>query len=77
VGHSMGGSVSLTLAADRPDLVATVTLVGMVPAPPKEASKRLLLSQVEQGFVDAGTKAKLMDSWFGPLLPEDARELLS
>lgn len=76
VGHSMGGSVSLTLAAKHPELVATVTLVGMVPAPPNEAFKNLLVSQLEQGYFDAGTKLKLMNAWYGHLSPEDM-ELLS
>ncbi|MDR6640100.1 alpha/beta hydrolase [Paenarthrobacter nitroguajacolicus] len=67
VGHSMGGSVSLTLAASRPELVATVTLVGMVPAPQNEGFKKLLVSQLRQGFFDAATKAKLMNAWYGPL----------
>ncbi|BCW51844.1 alpha/beta hydrolase [Arthrobacter sp. StoSoilB13] len=76
VGHSMGGSVSLTLAATHPELVATVTLVGMVPAPPNEAFKNLLVSQLEQGYFDAGTKLSLMNAWYGHLSPEDM-ELLS
>jgi pimeloyl-ACP methyl ester carboxylesterase len=76
VGHSMGGSVSLTLAANHPELVATVTLVGMVPAPQNEAFKNLLVSQLEQGYFDAGTKLKLMNAWYGHLSREDT-ELLS
>ncbi|MFI2565248.1 alpha/beta fold hydrolase [Paenarthrobacter sp. NPDC018779] len=75
VGHSMGGSVSLTLAAARPELVATVTLVGMVPAPQNEGFRQLLESQLEQGFFDERTRAKLMDAWYGELAAED-RELL-
>lgn len=75
VGHSMGGSVSLTLAAKHPGLVATVTLVGMVPAPPNEAFKNLLLSQLEQGFFDADTKLKLMNAWYGQLSAEDMERL--
>lgn len=67
----MGGSVSLTLAASRPDLVATVTLVGMVPAPQNEGFKRLLVSQLEQGFFDTATKAKLMNAWYGPLADQE------
>ncbi|MGO4588194.1 alpha/beta fold hydrolase [Paenarthrobacter sp. 2TAF44] len=71
VGHSMGGSVSLTLAAEHPDLVATVTLVGMVPAPQNEAFKNLLVSQLRQGFFDADTKLKLMNAWYGDLSADD------
>ena len=40
VGHSMGGSVALTLAAANPELVASVALVGMVPAPRTKASNQ-------------------------------------
>lgn len=76
VGHSMGGSVSLTLAAKHPELVATLALVGMVPAPQNEAFKNLLVSQLEQGFFDAATKLKLMNAWYGELSAEDM-ELLS
>ncbi|MFE4196186.1 alpha/beta fold hydrolase [Paenarthrobacter sp. NPDC056912] len=75
VGHSMGGSVSLALAAARPELVATLTLVGMVPAPQNEGFKNLLVSQLKQGFFDAGTKAKLMNAWYGPLAGEDMERL--
>lgn len=75
VGHSMGGSVSLTLAASRPELVATVALVGMVPAPANTGFRRMLESQAEQGFFDAGTVAKCMDAWYGELSAGDA-ELL-
>jgi pimeloyl-ACP methyl ester carboxylesterase len=71
VGHSMGGSVSLTLAAHRPELVATVTLVGMVPAPQNEDFKSLLVSQLEQGFFDPSTKAQLMNAWYGELSGQD------
>lgn len=76
VGHSMGGSVSLALAAEHPELVATLTLVGMVPAPQNEAFKNLLESQLRQGFFDADTKLKLMNAWYGHLSAEDM-ELLS
>ncbi|MFJ5958354.1 alpha/beta fold hydrolase [Paenarthrobacter sp. NPDC092416] len=75
VGHSMGGSVSLTLAAARPELVATVTLVGMVPAPQNEGFKNLLLSQLEQGYFDADTRVKIMTAWYGPLTKEDMGRL--
>ncbi len=71
VGHSMGGSVSLTLAASRPELVATVTLVGMVPAPQNEGFKNLLVSQLEQGYFDAATRVKLMNAWYGPLADQE------
>ena len=76
VGHSMGGSVSLTLAASRPELVATVTLVGMVPAPQNPGFRRMLESQVEQGFFDAETVAQCMGAWYGELSAGDT-ELLS
>lgn len=76
VGHSMGGSVSLTLAAAHPELVATLTLVGMVPAPQNEGFKSLLVSQLDQGFFDAATKARLMNAWYGAL-PDEDMELLS
>ncbi|MEV7664062.1 alpha/beta fold hydrolase [Paenarthrobacter sp. NPDC089316] len=76
VGHSLGGSVALTLAAAHPHLVATVTLVGMVPAPPNESFRAMLQSQLTQGFIDARTKAACMEAWYGHLSPEDW-ELLS
>lgn len=70
-GHSMGGSVALTLAAANPELVATVALIGMVPAPPNEVFKSMLESQLRQGFIDDATRAKCMKAWFGALSPED------
>ena len=63
VGHSMGGSVALTLAAARPDLVATLTLVGMVPAPPNAGFRNLIREQLEQGHFDAGFVGKCMRAW--------------
>jgi pimeloyl-ACP methyl ester carboxylesterase len=75
VGHSMGGSVSLTLAAARPELVASVTLVGMAPVPQNQEFKEVLRSQLNQGFFDAGTKAKLMNAWYGELSAADMERL--
>ncbi len=71
VGHSMGGSVSLTLAAARPDLVASLTLVGMAPVPQNQGFKTVLSSQLDQGFFDSGTIAKLMHAWYGELSAAD------
>ncbi|MGO4146127.1 alpha/beta fold hydrolase [Paenarthrobacter sp. YAF11_1] len=75
VGHSLGGSLALTLAADSPHLVATVTLVGMVPAPPNEGFRSMLQSQWGQGFLDAETRAKCMEAWYGPLSAGDMEQL--
>ncbi|MEJ1115650.1 alpha/beta hydrolase [Paenarthrobacter sp. CCNWLY172] len=71
VGHSMGGSVSLTLAAARPELVASLTLVGMAPVPQNQGFKDVLRSQLDQGFFDSGTIAKLMNAWYGVLPAAD------
>ncbi|MBT2585231.1 alpha/beta fold hydrolase [Arthrobacter sp. ISL-95] len=75
VGHSMGGSVSLTLAAARPDLAASLTLVGMAPVPQNQGFKEVLRSQLDQGFFDSGTKAKLMNAWYGDLSAADVERL--
>ena len=75
VGHSLGGSVAVTLAARHPENVATLTLLGMVPAPPNAAFRSMLSTQLRQGFIDRATEDKCMDAWFGPLDPAD-RELL-
>ncbi|MBN9130310.1 MAG: alpha/beta hydrolase [Paenarthrobacter ureafaciens] len=75
VGHSMGGSVALTLAAARPDLVATLTLVGMVPAPPNAGFRNLIREQLEQGHFDAGFVGKCMRAWYGDLPAEDEEKL--
>lgn len=75
VGHSMGGSVTLMLAAAYPELVASVALIGMVPAPPNDAFKSMLESQLGQGFIDDATRARCMKAWFGALPPEDERLL--
>ncbi|MDI2036007.1 alpha/beta fold hydrolase [Paenarthrobacter nitroguajacolicus] len=75
VGHSLGGSVALTLAANHPELVATLALVGMVPAPPNEGFRSMLESQWKQGFIDPETKSRCMEAWYGHLSPED-EELL-
>lgn len=71
VGHSMGGSVSLTLAAARPELVASLTLVGMAPVPQNQGFKDVLRSQLDQDFFDSGTIAKLMNAWYGVLPAAD------
>ncbi len=70
-GHSLGGSVALTLAARHPELVASVALIGMVPAPPNEGFKSMLESQLRQGFIDDATRSKCMKAWFGRLSAED------
>ncbi len=75
VGHSLGGSVALTIAANFPDVVETLTLVGMVPAPPNENFRSMLLHQLTQGFVDDDTKNRCMDAWYGTLSPDDRRLL--
>ncbi|WP_458107836.1 alpha/beta hydrolase [Arthrobacter sp. R3-55] len=75
VGHSMGGSVSLTLAAARPDLVASLTLVGMAPVPQNQGFKEVLKSQLDQKFFDAETKVKLMNAWYGELSEADMDRL--
>ncbi|AFR27191.1 alpha/beta hydrolase [Arthrobacter sp. Rue61a] len=75
VGHSMGGSVSLTLAAARPDVVATITLVGMAPVPQNQGFKKVLTSQLDQGFFDSATKTKLMNAWYGELSAADMERL--
>ena len=75
VGHSLGGSVAVTMAARHPENVATLTLVGMVPSPPNEAFRAMLSTQLSQGFIDRATEDKCMDAWFGPLDPGD-RQLL-
>ena len=75
VGHSMGGSVSLTLAAARPELVATLTLVGMAPVPQNQGFKEVLNSQLDQGFFDSGTIAKLMNAWYEELSATDMERL--
>jgi 3-oxoadipate enol-lactonase len=71
----MGGSVSLTLAAARPELVATLTLVGMAPVPQNQGFKEVLNSQLDQGFFDSGTIAKLMNAWYGELPAADMARL--
>lgn len=75
VGHSMGGSVSLTLAAARPELVASLTLVGIAPVPQNQGFKEVLRSQLDQGFFDSGTIAKLMNAWYGELSGADMERL--
>ncbi|MBT8160479.1 MULTISPECIES: alpha/beta fold hydrolase [Arthrobacter] len=74
-GHSLGGSVALTLSANYPGLVASVALIGMVPAPPNQGFKSMLEAQLEQGFIDDATRAKCMKAWFGPLAPDEERLL--
>lgn len=75
VGHSLGGSVALTLAANYPELAATVTLVGMAPAPPNDGFRSLLESQWKQGFIDGEAKDRCMKAWYGTL-PRREEELL-
>ncbi|MFF2842607.1 alpha/beta fold hydrolase [Paenarthrobacter sp. NPDC057981] len=76
VGHSLGGSVALTLAANYPEVAATVTLVGMVPAPPNDGFRSMLESQWKQGFIDGESKERCMKAWYGTL-PRREEELLS
>jgi 2-succinyl-6-hydroxy-2,4-cyclohexadiene-1-carboxylate synthase len=47
----------------------------MVPAPPNEGFKSMLESQLGQGFIDDGTRAKCMKAWFGTLSAAEERLL--
>lgn len=49
-GHSLGGSVAATLAALRPELVAAVAFIGMVPVAPSAATAERL----SQLFLESG-----------------------
>jgi pimeloyl-ACP methyl ester carboxylesterase len=80
VGHSLGGSIGATLAAMHPELVATLTLVGMVPVPPAPAVRTrlaelfltdLLLSDPgDSAQVDPQAAQQCLHSWYGSIPPE-------
>ena len=62
VGHSLGGSVAATLAARRPELVAALGLVGMVPVAPSAAARARLTSLfLEPGAGGSGPEDDLGD----------------
>lgn len=90
VGHSLGGSIGATLAAAHPKLVATLTLVGMVPVPPAPAVRtrlaelfltELFLSDpvisgpVASAQVDPQAAEQCLHSWYGSI-PQEHRAML-
>ncbi len=75
VGHSLGGSVAATLAARRPELVAGLGLVGMVPVAPSAAARARLVSLFLSPDPDLSPDQAAVDvvlrGWYGdaPLDP--------
>lgn len=72
VGHSLGGSVAATLAATRPDLVAGVGFVGMVPVAPSAATAERLRRLFPAGGGPATREAieTCLTAWY-TALPAD------
>ncbi|MCG2623258.1 alpha/beta hydrolase [Arthrobacter sp. I2-34] len=74
VGHSLGGNIAATVAARRPEVAASVTLVGMVPLPPSAATAarlRRLFGGTGPAAPDAA--GEMIAAWFrGGTEPEGA-----
>ncbi|GAB3271825.1 hypothetical protein GCM10027449_07820 [Sinomonas notoginsengisoli] len=78
-GHSLGGSVAAALAAVRPDLVAAVAFVGMVPVAPSEVTA----GRLRRMFLDAdgppspGDVEACLEAWYRdrPADPRTVAEL--
>jgi len=70
IGHSMGGSVAIVLAARRPDLVGSLVVVepnlDPLPTAPGQLDSSGIAHYAEQDFVDRGynrTLALVGDTW--------------
>lgn len=59
IGHSMGGSVAITLAGQRPDLVGRLVIAEAPLELSKESASRAFAAQSEEGFVGDGFAAFL------------------
>ena len=81
VGHSLGGSVAAELAARRPELVAGVAFVGMVPIAPSQATATRLSGMFlgPEDVPRADAVEACLAAWYGeaPLDPAFRRELES
>lgn len=69
VGHSLGGSIAATIAARYPELVASVTLLGMVPTAPSSASRELLSGLFLNRPISDDAIKLCLNSWYGERLP--------
>lgn len=67
VGHAFGNRIARTVAADRPDLVRTVVLLGCSGKvqPSAEIVEAIRLAQVPDTDADRRAKA-VQEAWFGP-----------
>lgn len=70
-GHSLGGSIAATIAARHPELVASVTLLGMVPTAPSSTSRELLTGLFLNGPIGEDAIQFCIDAWYGNSPPED------
>ena len=59
IGHSMGGSVAITLAGQRPDLVGRLLIAEAPLALGEESASRTFAAQTEAAFIAAGFAAFL------------------
>lgn len=71
VGHSLGGSIAATIAARHPELVASVTLLGMVPTAPSSASRELLGGLFLNGPISDDAIKLCLNSWYGERQPDN------
>ncbi|GGG16016.1 alpha/beta hydrolase [Rhodococcoides trifolii] len=78
VGHSMGGSIAVELAARRPDLVRSLAVLEPNLEPWDGGASVLIAQQSEEGFVDTGFAELLSDvdtEWAATLRICDPRAL--
>ncbi|GAB3520434.1 alpha/beta fold hydrolase [Arthrobacter monumenti] len=71
-GHSLGGSIAATIAARYPELVASVTLLGMVPTAPSSASRELLTRLFLNGPIREDAIQFCLNAWYGNSPTDDA-----
>lgn len=71
VGHSLGGSIAATIAARHPEVTASVTLLGMVPTPPSDATRERLSTMFLDGPISDESIQQCLSAWYGNPLPAD------
>lgn len=78
VGHSMGMFVATTVASTHPQLVESLTMLGIVPDPPSRAGSNPAVAElVASGAISESTIAACLKKWYEPevLEPRDAEDL--
>jgi pimeloyl-ACP methyl ester carboxylesterase len=71
VGHSMGGSTALVMAASHDPRIGNLVLEGVTADPPTGASVEVLLERVRKKGASESLLRAVINSWFLEIAPDD------